>query len=43
MKKFLATGALLLCCTAAYAPLAHAAPGDTISWGFSFNGFYDSV
>ncbi|CAN7562297.1 PEP-CTERM sorting domain-containing protein [Massilia sp. LjRoot122] len=38
MKKFLSTGALLLCCTA-----AHAAPSDTISWGFSFTGFYDSV
>mgnify|MGYP002757941118 CR=1 FL=1 len=42
MKKLLATGALLLCCTA-----AHAAPGspsgDTISWGFSYTGFFDSV
>jgi hypothetical protein len=38
MKKFLSTGALLLCCTA-----AHADPTDTISWGFSFTGFYDSV
>lgn len=35
MNKLLPTGALLLCCTA-----AHAAP---IAWGFSFNGFYDSV
>jgi hypothetical protein len=43
MKKLLSTGALLLCCSAAYADVAHAAPGDTISWGFSFNGFYDSV
>lgn len=38
MNKLLATGALLLCCSA-----AHAAPSDTISWGFSFSGFYDSV
>lgn len=43
MKKFLSSGALLLCCTAAYAEVAHAAPSDTISWGFSFNGFFDSV
>ncbi len=35
MKKLFSTGALLLCCTAAHA--------DPISWGFSFNGFYDSV
>jgi hypothetical protein len=45
MKKLLSTGALLLCCTAAHA--APAAPAssaaDTISWGFSFSGFYDSV
>ncbi|MCC2954037.1 PEP-CTERM sorting domain-containing protein [Massilia sp. IC2-477] len=38
MKKLLSTGALLLCCTA-----AHADPTESISWGFSFNGFYDSV
>ena len=38
MKKLLSTGALLLCCTA-----AHADPATPISWGFSFNGFYDSV
>lgn len=43
MKKFLSTGALLLCCTAAYADIAYANPSDTISWGFSFSGFYDSV
>ena len=43
MKKLLSTGALLLCCTAAHADVAYADPSDTISWGFSFNGFYDSV
>jgi len=43
MKKFLYAGALLLCCTATYADVAHADPADTISWGFSFNGFFDSV
>lgn len=37
MKKLLFTGALLLCTA------AHAAPADTISWGFSYNGFYDSL
>ncbi|KFI07078.1 PEP-CTERM sorting domain-containing protein [Massilia sp. BSC265] len=42
MKKFLSTGALLLCC-AAHADVARADPASTISWGFSFNGFYDSV
>lgn len=35
MKKLLPCAALALCCTAAHA--------DPISWGFSFNGFYDSA
>lgn len=35
MNKLFSTGALLLCCTAAHA--------DPISWGFSFNGFFDSM
>lgn len=38
MKKLFTTGALLLCCTA-----ASAAPLETVSWDFSFNGFYDSL
>ena len=48
MKKLLSTGALLLCCSAAHAdPIAAPAPASTpaasFAWGFSFNGFYDSV
>jgi len=43
MKKLVSTGVLLLCCTAAYADVAQAGPSNTISWGFSFNGFFDSV